>query len=184
MGSRKTSARIVRFAVMFCALLAAACGSSDGPVSPSPQPSQVDQSNTPPWQGGWTVIGRTSGVVRLAQTFTPSKSTLVALDIDILTGNPGRGGDQITTRIVAGSQVVASMTRTVADGFDGALRFDLDPPVSVTPGLTLSLEVEDTGKEVFGWRYGSNAYPAGAAYFNGSPWNGGAFDFFFRTYGY
>jgi hypothetical protein len=102
--------------------------------------SRVDQVNMPPWEGGWSIIGRGSTAVRFSQTFTP----LVY----------------------------------------GVLRFDFtSPDVMVTPGIALHLRVEDTNKDVFGWRYGRNTYPGGSAYFNGAPWNNGAFDFRFRTYG-
>ena len=138
----------------------------------------------PSWEGGWTIIGRGSTVVRLSQTFTPLTSTLTAIEIDIMTGNRGLGGDDITVSIVDSDRVLARASHAVAEGFDGVLRFDFaSPGVMVTPGVPLHLRVEDTNKNVFGWRYGLNTYPGGNAYFNGAPWNNGVFDFRFRTYG-
>jgi hypothetical protein len=147
--------------------------------------SQLDQSNTPPWDGGWSIIGRGSPAERFAQTFTPLKSRLTAVEIDVMTGNRGRGGDDITVTVVQGDRVLATVSRPVAEGFDGMLRFDFPAPgIMVRPGTALQLRVEDTNKNVFGWRYGLNTYPGGVAYFDGAPWNNGAVDFRFRTYGY
>ena len=177
-------ARVAVGAVVVLVLFSG-CGSSRSPVSPTQPPAtQLDQANTPPWQGGWTVIGAGSAVVRLAQTFVPSKSALAAVEIDLLTANPAPGSAQITVRVVDENRTLASATRTVVAGFDGMLRFDFPSIVSVTPVTPLQIQVEDSSDRVFGWRYGSNTYPAGAAFFNGTPWNDGAFDFFFRTYGY
>jgi hypothetical protein len=146
--------------------------------------SQIDQANMPPWEGGWSIIGRGSTAVRFSQTFTPLVSRLSAIEIDIMTGNRGRGGDDITVTVIDGTRVLARASRFVAEGFDGVLRFDFtSPDAMVTPGVELHLRVEDTNKDVFGWRYGRNTYSRGTAYFNGTPWNNGAFDFRFRTYG-
>jgi hypothetical protein len=155
-----------------------------GAAVPTPVTSQVDQANMPPWEGGWSIIGRGSTVVRFSQTFTPMASRLSAIEIDIMTGNRGRGGDDITVTIVDGDRVLARASRPVAEGFEGVLRFEFTgPDVMVTPGVALHLRVEDTNKDVFGWRYGRNTYPGGSAYFNGASWNNGAYDFRFRTYG-
>jgi hypothetical protein len=175
----------LRFAVVAVVVLLFGCGSSGTPAGPTQPPVvQLDQANTPPWQGGWTVIGAASPVARLAQTFAPSKAVLTAIEIDLLTANPSQGSAQITVRIVDGNRTVASTTRTVVAGLDGMLRFDVPSSVNVTPGMPLQIQVEDSSERIFGWRYGSNTYPAGTAFFNGAPWNGGAHDFFFRTYGY
>jgi hypothetical protein len=147
--------------------------------------SQIDQSNMPPWEGGWSIIGRGSTVARFTQTFTPLTSTLASVEIDVMTGNRGRGGDRLTVKILDGTRVLATASRSIQEGYDGMLPFDFPSPgVRVTPGAPLHLLVEDTNKDVFGWRYGLNTYPGGVAYFNGTPWNDGAFDFRFRTYGF
>lgn len=169
--------------VVVC-LLTAAC-EERAPTSPEPNSAQVDQSNLPVWEGGWTVIGRGPTVVRLAQTVTPQKSRLTAVEIDVLTANRGHGGDEITLKIVEGDRVLATASQSVPEGHDGLLRFEFaNPGIGVTPGTAFQLQVEDTGKEVFGWRYGLNVYAGGVAYLNGVPWNNGAFDFRFRTSGY
>jgi hypothetical protein len=165
-------------------VLFSGCGSSSSPASPTQPPViQLDQANTPPWQGGWTVIGAASAVVRLAQTFAPSKSALAAVEIDLITANPSAGSAQVTVRVVDENRALVSATQTVVTGFDGMLRFDF-PSVNVTPGRPLQIQVADSSDRLLGWRYGSNTYATGVAFFNGTPWNGGAHDFFFRTYGY
>lgn len=170
--------------VILASLFTARC-EERAPAAPDSNDVQLDQSNFPTWEGAWTVIGRGAAVVRLAQTVTPQKARLTAIEIDVLTGNRGRGGDQITVNIVAGERVLATVSQSVAEGHDGVLRFEFPSPgVGVTPGTAFELQVEDTGKEVFGWRYGLNVYAGGAALLNGVPWNNDAFDFRFRTYGY
>jgi hypothetical protein len=190
-----TTSGAMRLAVSLCGLcwLTASCHRRVVPVvqpvtPPAIQPAgaiQLDQSNAPRWEGGWSIIGRGSPAVRFAQTFTPLLSTLAAVEIDIMTGNEGRGGDTITVRIVDGDRALATVSKAVAEGFDGVLRFDFGAPgIRVTPGATLQMQVEDTNRDVFGWRYGRNTYAGGVAYFNAAPWNDGAFDFRFSTYGY
>jgi hypothetical protein len=170
--------------VLAVCVLAAGCGERS-PTSPEPAGVEIDQSNLPVWDGAWTAIGRGSTVVRLAQTVTPQKSRLTAVGIDLLTANRGRGGDEITVRIVEGDRVLATSSQSVPEGHDGLLLLEFPSPgIGVTPGTAFQLQVEDTGKEVFGWRYGLNVYAGGVAYLDGVPWNNGAFDFRFRTSGY
>jgi hypothetical protein len=169
--------------VILTSLFAARC-EERAPTAPDSNDVQLDQSNVPAWEGAWTVIGRGASVVRLAQTVTPQKARLTAVEIDVLTANRGLGGDQITVKIVDGDRVLATVSQPVAEGHDGLLRFELPSPgVAVTPGTAFQLQVEDGGKEVFGWRYGLNTYAGGAALLNAVPWSNGAFDFRFRTYG-
>lgn len=173
---------LVGIAILGFCLSAVNCEQRAAPVQPGIE--LPDQSNMPSWEGAWSIIGRGSIVARFTQTFTPLKSRLTAVEIDVMTGSRGRGGDVITVRILDANRELATASRPVEEGFDGMLRFDFPSPgVSVTPGSPLHLLVEDTNKDVFGWRYGLNTYPGGVAYFNGAPWNDGAFDFRFRTYG-
>ena len=54
----------------------------------------VDQSNLPEWAGGWTHINPDpNGQARMWQTFTPDYSNITAVEIDILTVNPGDFND-------------------------------------------------------------------------------------------
>ena len=174
------------FAVCLSVIGVLACGhKTTTPVTPGSITPELDQSNTPTWDGAWSVIGRGLTVPRFAQTVTASKARLTAVEIDLMTGNPGRGGDEITVTIIVGDRVLATASRSVPEGSDGMMRFEFpNPGVLVPPGLTFQLVVEDTSKEVFGWRYGLDTYAGGVAFFNGAPWNNGAFDFRFRTFGY
>jgi hypothetical protein len=46
-------------------------------LAPSAQPPvRSDQSNLPPWNGAWTVIGKGQEIARLAQTFTPDTAAV------------------------------------------------------------------------------------------------------------
>lgn len=111
----------------------------------------------------------------------PGKSVLVGVDVAIMTGNPGRGDDNITMKIIDNQgQILTSNTLLVSDGFDGWLHFDI-------PGRSIPLEVDksytsqlqDTGKVTFGWKYAGDTYPRGHRVYFGTPQDG---DFFFKTY--
>lgn len=146
----------------------------------------ADQFNDLSANPGWTTMG--SGVMypyRLEQTFVPNASRLTAIDVPILTANRIANGDVLTLRLLDSSgQVIASSSQWVSAGFDGWLRFAFpNGGVSVQPGSTLRIRVEAAvAGDLFGWKYGGNTYPAGQAYFMGSPWLGGAVDFGFRTF--
>ena len=114
---------------------------------------KVDQSNLPPWAGGWTHINPTpDGQASMWQTFTPNRPSITAVEIDILTVNPGRGDDTLTVEIAKDGQILASVVRNVEDGFDGLLRFEFAEPVAVVPGELYELNVHDTGKNQLGWK--------------------------------
>jgi len=126
---------------------------------------KIDQSNLPPWAGGWTHINPTAdGQANMWQTFTPGHSNITAVEIDILTVNPGRGEDTLTVEIAKNGQILASADRFVQDGFDGLLRFEFAEAVAVESGELYELKVRDTGKTRFGWKFASNTYDSGSRY--------------------
>jgi len=126
---------------------------------------QVDQSNLPPWAGGWTNINPTpDGLASMWQTFTPDHTSLTAVEIDILTVDPGQGDDTLTIEIAKDGEILASADRFVQDGFDGLLRFEFAEAVAIVPGELYELKVRDTGKTRFGWKYASNTYDRGSRY--------------------
>lgn len=135
-------------------------------------------SNQPIWEGGWTNIVPSN---HMGQSFFLKGSYLSAVEVGIITGNPGKGGDSITMRILSEDKgILFNKSQYVSEGFNGWLRFDMPgESLSVTPCSNLIIELEDTGKVVFGWKYGSNTYP------NGSAINFGSYvtdeDFFFRV---
>lgn len=137
----------------------------------------VDQENNPRWTGGAVNIAPANQV---SQSFVPSRSCLAAVEVGLKTGNPGRGGDQVTLKILgSNNQLLASTSASIPEGFDGFWRFNLPGGgVNVTPGQTITMKIEDTNKIVFFWKYqGNNSYAAGQAFFYGS-----TNDMLFKTY--
>jgi hypothetical protein len=142
---------------------------------------KVDQSNLPEWAGGWTHINPDpNGQARMWQTFTPNYPNITAVEIDILTVNPGAFNDIITVEIAKEGEVLASTERNVEYGFEGLLRFEFDETVPVIPGKLYELKVHDTGLTRFGWKYASNTYDAGTRYVSAAERPGT--DWFFQTY--
>jgi hypothetical protein len=140
----------------------------------------LDQQNNSNWTGGATNIAPSNNV---RQTFTPSLPHLYAVEVGLMTGNSGLGGDQITLTIInSNGQVIATKTDTISEGFEGFYSFNIsDNGINVTPGQTYTIQLADTNKIVFFWKYTNNSYSGGQAYFYGTPFNNN--DFFFNTYG-
>ncbi len=138
----------------------------------------VDQSNEAPWDGASTNIAPENGV---GQSFVPVKSPLISVDVEITSSNGHLGGDTITMKIIGEDEaILASSSIHVCLSFQGWIRFFMSQRgVTVDPGITLVIRLEDTGKGGFGWKYGGDTYPSDSRVFFGSPQDG---DFFFRTY--
>ncbi len=141
-------------------------------------PAVLDQEHNPVWTGGAVNI---VPVNHVSQTFTPSLPYLAAVEVGLRTGNPGRGGDSVTLSISAQGGRLGAKTIAVPEGFDGFLRFDFTTPLAVGAGNLVTMELNDTGKNVFHWKYKEGTYAGGQAMFYGSPLVG--MDFFFKTYG-
>jgi hypothetical protein len=124
-------------------------------------------SNEPIWGGGWTNIVPSN---HMGQSFFLKGSYLSAVEVGIITGNPGSGGDSITMRILSeDKRTLFNKSQFVSEGFNGWLRFDMpNGALNVAPCSNLTIELEDTGKVMFGWKYGSNTYPDGSAIVFGS----------------
>lgn len=141
----------------------------------------VDQVNLPPWTNGWTNI---QYVNKTSQSFVPAMPLLTAVEVDLITANPYPEwpGDTIILTILAGSQVLATVSRYEPSGFNGLLRFDMPSGgVPVTPGQTYVIQLQEQDLILFGWKLGVDTYPKGTAIFNGYARPYG--DHFFRTYG-
>jgi M6 family metalloprotease-like protein len=141
----------------------------------------LDQINNPVWTGGAVNIQPGN---KVSQTFVPKTAHLTAVEIGLMTGNKGHGGDKVTVNVMDGQQnVLGAVSATVAEGFNGFVHFDMPANgINVTPGQTYTLQVQDTGKVVFWWKYvGRNPYAGGQAYFHGSSFSDN--DFFFKTFG-
>jgi hypothetical protein len=138
----------------------------------------IDQINEPIWKGGWTNIAPEN---KVGQSIVTRSPVLEAVDVNIITANTGRGGDTITMKILyKGEQVIASISQSVQEGFNGWLRFEMPKGgIDVPAGTNLVIRLEDTGKSVFGWKYAGDTYPLGSRFFFGQAQDG---DFFFRTY--
>ncbi|MDI6448074.1 GLUG motif-containing protein [Anaerobaca lacustris] len=150
-------------------------------VCPATAAEQIDQSNLPEWGGGWTHVNPTAdGQAVMWQTFTPACTSLTAVEIDILTVNPGRGDDVLIVEIARDGVVLASAERSVEDGFDDLLRVEFPEVMPLVPEQVYDLRVRDTGKGQFGWKYGSNTYERGGRFVFAQERPGT--DWFFRTY--
>jgi fibronectin type III domain protein len=160
--------------------------SANGPANrvhtaPLPPPPAVDQTNDTAWTGGATNIVPAN---RVRQVVVPSRPRLRAVEVALMTGNPGYGGDQVTLTVLAvDGAVLVKTSAAIPQGFDGFWRFELPGSgTAVIPDEPLTLLLEDTGRNAFWWKYtGGNPYPAGPAYFGDNIF--GDNDFLFRTYG-
>jgi hypothetical protein len=134
------------------------------PALPARKPAMVvDQANTEVWNRGWTVISND-----LRQTFTPTLPRLMAVEVDLMLGNPGPATDRVTLTIYdAGGRDIASTWRDVPAASGDRVRFVFPGDVAVTPGQSYAVRV--SGRVTFGWKYVVGGYERGAATFNGRP---------------
>jgi hypothetical protein len=141
----------------------------------------VDQVNNPAWTGGATNVAPAN---KVSQTFVPSLPWLTGVDVALKTGNPGRGGELVTMKILdAAGRELASSSLNIPEGFEGFKRFTFSGSgINVTVGQPLTIQLFDTGKIIFFWKYNNgNTYAAGQAYFYGSAFRDN--DFLFQTFG-
>jgi M6 family metalloprotease-like protein len=142
----------------------------------------LDQINNPVWTSGGAV--NIVPVNKVSQTFVPKVAHLTAVEIGLMTGNTGHGGDNVTLNVLDEDQhVLGTVSAKVREGFSGFLHFDMPAGgINVIPGHTYTLRVQDTGKVVFWWKYvHKNPYANGQAYFYGHTFADN--DFFFKTFG-
>ena len=146
----------------------------------------VDQSMTGPFAG----FGVVSTNILIVQEFTPTVSSLVAVDV-FLQPNPKAGGgttETLTVDIRFGSingAILGSSSKvlTVADGDPiAAQHFDFDPPVSLTSGSIHVITVKTQSTAIFNWLIrDGDPYPGGSAIpFQSPPFNNP--DLGFATY--
>ena len=136
---------------------------------------QIDQSNLPTWDGGWTDMSRDQ-----SQTFQPGLPILTGIDIAILTVNPHLVDDIITVKILKSDVVLATASQLVTAGFSELLHFDFPTEVVVNVGETYVLSVTGT-KDTFGWKFGGDTYSNGISFLGEEekPHT----DWLFQTYG-
>lgn len=138
-----------------------------------------DQVNTTGWNRAWTNLAND-----VQQSFTPSMPKLLAVEVDLLVGNPGPSEDELTLTVLdAKGHELAVVTETVqASHCDHAIFVISKHGIDVQPGQTYRIKL--SGGMLFGWKYIVGGYQKGAATFNGRPLLAQARStFLFQTFG-
>jgi len=128
---------------------------------------------------GWTNL-----VNDVEQTFTPSLTKLVGVEVQLVVGNAGAAQDHLTLTVLdATGRTVAVLTESVQTADCDQVMFVIPQGgVEVTPGQTYRLKL--SGGTTFGWKYIVGGYEKGAATFNGKPLlPNERSTFLFRTFG-
>lgn len=131
------------------------------------------------WKEGWTNIIPPN---RTGQSFIAKSPTLLSIEVALLTtGNKTAGKETVTMKILSeDGQVLTKVSKTVDVGFNSWLRFEVPGQgLKVVPGQKLVIRLEDTGKLVFGWKYGLDKYSDGTAIMLGK--EDKQYDFLFRV---
>jgi len=149
------------------------------PPSPGSRDMKPDQVNIAGWNKAWT------NLVNIAeQSFTPSMPRLMAVEVELLVGNPGPSEDDLTLTVLnqEGDELV-SVTQEVKTSNCQHTVFVLpNGGIDVNPGSTYRVRLK--GGIIFGWKYIMGGYPKGEATFNGKPLVPKARStFLFRTFG-
>ena len=149
------------------------------PTPPGSSDMRPDQVNVAGWDRAWT------NLVNIAeQSFTPSMPHLMAVEVELLVGNPGPSRDDLTLTVLnqQGDELV-SVTQEVKTSNCQRTIFVLPSGgIDVNPGSTYRVRL--TGGIIFGWKYVMGGYPKGEATFNGKPLVPKARStFLFRTFG-
>jgi hypothetical protein len=123
-----------------------------------------DQVNTAGWNKAWTNL-----VNDVEQTFKPTFTRLVGVEVELVVGNAGAPEDELTLTVLdATGQTVAVVTENVqAASCDHVMFLVPKGGVEVIPGQTYRLKL--SGGTTFGWKYVQGGYEEGAATFNGKP---------------
>jgi hypothetical protein len=140
---------------------------------------QVDQVNTAGWERAWTNLLNVA-----EETFIPSRPKLLAVEVELVVGNPGQTEDELMLTILnANDEKLAVATRQVEAAASNQVRFVMpEGGVALSPGETYRLRL--TGGATFGWKYVIGGYEKGHATFNGKPLLRQARStFLFRTFG-
>ena len=149
------------------------------PVSVQPAAMTPDQVNTAAWDKAWTNL-----LNEAEQTFTPSRETLVAVEVELVVGNPGPAADQLTLTVLDPTgRIVTALTESVQTVDCDHVMFVIPSGgVKVTPGETYRLRL--SGGATFGWKYTVGGYENGSATLNGNPLLPNArSSYVFRTFG-
>ena len=123
-----------------------------------------DQVNTDGSNKAWTNL-----VNDAEQTFTPSVTKLLGVEVELVVGNAGAEEDELTLTIMdAGGKAMANITQRVQTADSEHVLFVIPKGgVEVTPGETYRMKL--SGGTTFGWKYIVSGYEKGSATFNGKP---------------
>ena len=144
-----------------------------------PLPMQVDQVNTAGWDKAWTNLLNDT-----EESFTPSLPRLMAVEVELIVGNPGEPDDELTLTIRdAQHQELSTVTQIVkVDDADHVMFLMPNGGLPINPGSVSAIQVR--GGPTFGWKYVVGGYEKGEAMFNGKPLLADARStFLFRTFG-
>lgn len=137
------------------------------------------RNEDPNWNKGWTNIVPPN---RVGQTFVARASVIRRVDVNILTTENRSGPEDTLTLTILdeNGNPIGVASQVVRAGFDGWLSFTFARPngLRVNPGARLRLWLRDTGKVLFGWRYGLDRYHSGISFMGGK--EDPRFDFLFR----
>jgi hypothetical protein len=157
----------------------ALCGAAATLSAAPGSPMKPDQVNTAVWNRAWTNLAND-----VQQSFTPSMPKLLAVEVDLLVGNPGPPDDDLTLTVLdEKGHELAVVTKTVqASHCDHAIFVLPKHGIDVQPGQTYRIKL--SGGMLFGWKYIVGGYEQGAATFNGRPLLAQARStFLFQTFG-
>jgi len=159
----------------------ALCGATTtaGLAAPGGPSMKLDQANTAEWDKAWTNLLNDT-----EQSFKPSLPKLLAVEVNLIVGNPGPAEDELTLTVFdSAGQPVAVVTQTVqSSDCDHTIFVVSKDGVDVQPGQTYRLKL--AGGTLFGWKYVVGGYEKGAATFNGKPLLPKARStFLFKTFG-
>jgi hypothetical protein len=123
-----------------------------------------DQVNTAGWDKAWTNL-----VNDVEQTFKPSFTRLVGVEVELVVGNAGAAEDELTLTVRdATGQTLAAVTENVQTADCDHVMFVIPKGgIEVIPGQSYRLKL--SGGITFGWKYVEGGYEKGAATFNGNP---------------
>jgi len=140
---------------------------------------QPDQVNTAGWEKAWTNL-----VNVVEQSFTPSLPKLLAVEVELVVGNPGAHQDELTLMVLdERDQKLAIVSQTVEEANSERVLFTLpNGGIELAPGQVYRMRL--SGGATFGWKYVVGGYEKGDATFNGKPLLSQARStFLFRTFG-
>jgi hypothetical protein len=140
---------------------------------------QPDQVNKAGWNGAWVNLLNDA-----EQSFTPSQPRLVAVEVELVRGNPGAPEEELTLTVLdATGQALAVVTQNVQSANCDHVAFMMPKGgIEVSPGQLHRLKL--SGGAMFGWKYVVGGYENGEATFHGKPLLPDARStFLFRTFG-